>query len=155
MLKRKERSDKITISKKDLRQIETMAGLGFNQKQICSVLDISVDTLRRRLKDGDQYLSAVVTKGKTEALSKVAKKAYSMAVSGNTGMIKYFLNCQGGWSEKQQISLIDEIEVEDNRTLERENLFAKMNRDELDKYEELLAQLVEIEEQTKKRMSVS
>lgn len=151
MLKRKQRSDKIKISSKDLKQIEAMAGLGFNQKQICAVLGISEDTLRRRIKEGNQTLSAVISKGKTEALSKVAKKAYTLAISGNTSMIKYFLNCQGGWNEKSQLNEI-QPDPRDEREKEIEEMIGEMTKEELDQYEKMITAQIAFESSVKERM---
>lgn len=151
MLKRKERSDKIKISSKELKQIETMAGLGFNRKQICAVLGFSEDTLRRRLQEGNKELSAVISKGKIEALSKVAKKAYTLAISGNTSMIKYFLNCQGGWDEKQQI--VEELpSPEEEREKEVTEIIVEMSREEREEYSKLLEGQMALEQKIKDRI---
>ena len=134
MTKRKVRKDKITFTQKDLKQIETMAGLGFTQQELCSVLGLSIDTLKSRMKEDDNDLSAVFTKGKVNALSKVAKKAYTLAISGNTSMIKYFLSCQRGWTEKVQINTLEEPETSSARKYSLDDITSVLN---IEEYEEL------------------
>jgi predicted metal-dependent hydrolase len=152
MTKRKERADKIKLTAKDLKQIETMAGLGLTQEQISNVLGFSVDTLKRRLRENENELSALMGRGKTNALTKVAKKAYSLAIAGNTSMIKYFLGCQGGWSEKVQVI---NIPPETNENSQREylrELFSSMSPTELEQYKKILLAKKKLEENAKERI---
>jgi hypothetical protein len=152
MTKRKTRRDKIQLTAKDLKQIETLAGLGLTQEQISGVLGFSVDTLKRRLRENENDLAALMSRGKTNALSKVAKKAYSLAIAGNTSMIKYFLGCQGGWSEKVQINNVPPVS---NEALQRENLRDKlsaMTNKELAQYKKILLAKKELENSVKIRV---
>jgi hypothetical protein len=152
MSKRKVRKDKIKLTTKDLNQIETMAGLGFTQIQICNVLGISVDTLKRRLKEGDKELSAVISKGKVNALSKIAKKAYTLAISGNTSMIKYFLSCQGGWSEKEQISEPEKEELNDQVNYTMDEILDALHDNEFEEFLKLHKKLGEFKNIAIKRI---
>lgn len=153
MPKRKERADKIKLSAKDLKQIETMAGLGLTQEQISNVLGFSVDTLKRRLRENENDLSALMGRGKTNALTKVAKKAYSLAIAGNTSMIKYFLGCQGGWTEKVQINNVPPQTNEISNIDKKRDLLSSMTQEELAKYKTILLARKELEDSVKKRMS--
>ena len=104
---RKQRSDKITFSTKDISKIESMAAMGLSLEQIASIFGVSTDTIYRRMNEGNLDLSEALSRGKSKALYKIANKAYKLAMEGNVSMIKYFLSCRGGWSEKLQI-------IEDN-----------------------------------------
>ena len=130
MQKRKLRSDRIIFDKKEIKLIEKLTGLGFNRKQICDLLGVSEDTLRRRIKEGNDELSAVLSRGKTKAISKIAEKAYELALMGNVSMIKYYLSTQAGWSEKQQI-IEEEPEGIDEKPVTMGDLISEMNKDEL------------------------
>lgn len=105
MRKRKTRCDKISISKEQLIVMEKLAGFGLTVKQICHVLGFSPDTVYRRINEGDDEISATLLRGKSASLSKVAEKAFELALNGDSGMIKYILSTQGGWSEKSQITV--------------------------------------------------
>jgi predicted DNA-binding protein (UPF0251 family) len=120
MIKRKTRSDKITFDKKQMKTIERLSGIGLNQAQIAHILNVSVDTLQRRVKEGDMDLSAAIHKGKSKAVGKIAEKAYEIALNGNISMIKYYLSAQGGWVEKPQ-------ECEECKRRDDEEAFRKHN----------------------------
>jgi predicted DNA-binding protein (UPF0251 family)/predicted RNA-binding protein len=141
---RKTRTDKIQLTQRDLKQIEKLSSFGLNQVQICSVLGISVDTLRRRLKEDNKELAAVLLKGKTEALTKVAKKAYDLAIKGNVSMIKYYLSTQGGWNENQQITQ-DESILKDPSEITMDDLVTEMTREERKKFRSILNEMKELQ----------
>jgi transposase len=50
---RKERSDKITFTTKDLSKIESMAAMGLSLEQIASIFGVSTDTIYRRMNEGN------------------------------------------------------------------------------------------------------
>lgn len=100
---RKTRADKISLTESDLDKIEKMASLGLSINQICAILGISTDTFYRRCKESEGKLSATLLKGRSNAILNVSQKAYELALQGDTGMIKYYLSCIAGWSEKTQI----------------------------------------------------
>jgi IS30 family transposase len=131
---RKERSDKITFDKKDISKIEYMAAMGLSLDQIASIFGISTDTIYRRVNEGNIDLSAALSRGKSKALYKIAKKAYKIALEGNPSMIKYFLSCRGGWSEKLQI--IDNNQVSETQEKQRQMqlIVDAMTDEEIDEY---------------------
>lgn len=102
---RKIRSDKVMFNESDIKKIENMASMGLSVVQICSILEISTDTFYRRCKESGGGLSAALIRGRSNAILNVSQKAYELAIQGDTGMIKYYLSCIGGWSEKTQIKL--------------------------------------------------
>lgn len=105
MTKRKVRKDKIEFNSEDIIKIETLAGIGLNLSQISSELGIGRETLYRRIREGNEELSEAIYRGRAKAISKIASVAYELALEGDSGMIKYWLSCRGGWSEKSQIIL--------------------------------------------------
>lgn len=50
---RKERSDKIAFTSKDISKIESMAAMGLSLEQIASIFGISTDTIYRRMNEGN------------------------------------------------------------------------------------------------------
>lgn len=103
-IKRKIRSDKFLFSPSEIKRIEKMAALGLSVVQISSLYDISTDTFYRRCKEENFDLSAALHRGKAKAIGKVAQKAYELALAGDVSMIKYYLSCMGGWSQKSQLT---------------------------------------------------
>lgn len=105
MQKRKTRKDKIVFSSEQLQIMERLAGHGLTVKQICYIMGVSPDTIYRRIAEGCDELSAILQRGKAIAISKVAEVAYELALEGDSGMIKYILSTQAGWTEKSQITI--------------------------------------------------
>lgn len=106
MRRRKTRSDKIVLTDEQYEIMEKLAGLGLTIKQICSIIGVSHQTLYRRLKeDGIEKISVTLSRGRSVAISKVAAKAFDLALEGDSSMIKYILSTQGGWTEKSQITI--------------------------------------------------
>lgn len=65
-------------------------------------MGVSPDTVYRRISEGCDELSAILQRGKAIAISKVA---YELALEGDSGMIKYILSNQAGWTEKSKITI--------------------------------------------------
>lgn len=106
MRRRKTRSDKIVLTDEQFEIMEKLAGLGLTIKQICSIIGISHQTLYRRLKeDGIEKISVTLSRGRSVAISKVAAKAFDLALEGDSSMIRYILSTQAGWTEKSQITI--------------------------------------------------
>lgn len=80
-------------TQQDLQEIESMAGIGLTQKQIASIKNISVDTLRK-------YSNPNYKRGKDKGIARVMQTAYELAVSGKCpAMTMFFLKTQAGWTE--------------------------------------------------------
>jgi ECF sigma factor len=90
-----------------LKQVETLSGLGLTIGDTAAVLGISKRTLERRLADTPEVAEAR-TRGKAVANSNVAKKAYEMAKAGNVHLIKFWLATQAGWKETKKVELSGE-----------------------------------------------
>jgi predicted DNA-binding protein (UPF0251 family) len=150
---RKERSDKITFDKKDISKIESMAAMGLSLDQIASIFGVSTDTIYRRMNEGNIDLSAALTKGKSKALYKIANKAYKLALEGNTAMIKYFLSCRGGWSEKLQIIDDNRVREEQEKSRQLDAIIDAMTDQEIDEYQSLSEKMNQIMDSVRERVS--
>jgi hypothetical protein len=81
-----------------LKQVETLSGLGLTRLQIGAVLGVSDRSIRSWAAASPAFSDAL-DRGKSIALSNVAKKAYELAIKGNVNMIKYWLSTQAKWKE--------------------------------------------------------
>lgn len=85
----------IVLTDDQIRQIETLAGLGLNQVEIASVLGIGRATLQRKMAQ-DQEIADAMERGKSKAKATIARVAYEMAKT-NPVMTQFYLKCLGGW----------------------------------------------------------
>lgn len=91
------------LSPDELRQLETLAGIGLPTHQIAAAMGMSAGTLKRRIKETPGG-SDPIKKGRSIALSNVAKTAYQLAVSGKVpAMTMFYLKTRGGWREKDRV----------------------------------------------------
>jgi predicted transcriptional regulator len=146
---RKQRSDKITFTIKDITKVESMSAMGLSLEQIASILGVSTDTIYRRMNEGNIDLSAALSRGKSKALFQIANKAYKLALEGNPSMIKYFLSCRGGWSEKLQIIDDTRAQEEQEKNRELDAIVSAMTKEDIKQYEQLNEQMNEIVERVK------
>ena len=114
-----------------------MSAMGLSLEQIASIFGISTDTIYRRMNEGNKNLSAALSRGKSKALQKIANKAYKLVLEGNTSMIKYFLSCRGGWSEKLQI-IDNQVSERQEKMKKLESVFDSMTDNEIDEYKNQL-----------------
>lgn len=149
---RKTRSDKVTFDKKDLVKIESMAAMGLTLDQIASIFGISTDTIYRRVNEGKIDLSAALLRGKSKALYKIANKTYKLASEGNPAMIKYFLSCRGGWSEKLQVIDDNRVREEQEKNRQLDAFIDVMSDQEIDKYQSLSEKMSQIMESARERV---
>jgi hypothetical protein len=92
-------TQKRLIDEKELQQVEKLAGLGLNMKQIAHIIGVCKKTLERRMQDQPE-VAVAVEKGRALAIAKVSKTAYELALSGkHPVMTIFFLKCRAGWSE--------------------------------------------------------
>lgn len=90
-------------SKKDLHDIEILAGYGLTQQQIADLMDICVETLVK-------YAKVQLRRGKAKVIAKVAQTCAGMATSGrHPAMTRFFLTTQGGPSWQVQHHLPEEV----------------------------------------------
>lgn len=96
-------------SEKDLREIETMAGLGLRYEDIAAIKGMCADTLKK-------YADATLTRGRAKANANVMQTAYQMAVSGQCPALTIFwLKTRCKWREhsaEDDLALARQIIVE-------------------------------------------
>jgi hypothetical protein len=78
------------------RQVESASGLGLPHDQICALIDISDETLRK-------YYKSELGLGKAKASAQIAKTLFNKAIQGQdvTAMI-WWTKAQMRWAETQR-----------------------------------------------------
>lgn len=88
----------------ELRQIETMAGLGLKAQDIAHVMGMTRQHLYARLKDEGK--SDTIKRGRKTGIAKVSQTLYQMATSGKVPAATFFyLKTIGGLREKDRVEL--------------------------------------------------
>lgn len=155
--RRKVRSDKIKLSNEQINDIEGFSAIGLTQEQIAHILGVSPDTIQRRIKEGDSRITEAISRGKSLAIGNVAKKAYELAIGGNSAMIKYYLAIHNGWHEKPTVNICgsppDENKKEETEKEYQANIIEHMSREEKDEMIELLERQEKLEQKVKERFS--
>jgi hypothetical protein len=90
------------------------------QEQIADFLEISDDTLRRRMRDDPRVLRAY-KRGRANAVGTAGQRLLELVNKGNLGAICFYLKCQAGWRETdpKQVDVPKIPELTDKQ-LERE-----------------------------------
>lgn len=123
---------KLPLTPEQVKQIETMAGLGLKVEQMASILGMSKKTFERRIKD-TLGASDALEKGRAIAAHQVTKTAYELAKSGKVpAMTMFWLKCRERWRETQVVehSGVDgkPIEHRDLSTVPDDQLDAKIQK---------------------------
>lgn len=118
------------LSESEIKQIETMAGLGLKIEQMAAVLGMSKATFDRRMND-TKGASESLEKGRSAAALNVTKTAYQLATGGKVpAMTMFWLKCRERWKETSvhEVSGVDgkPIETKDVTKLTNEELDAKL-----------------------------
>src|SRR5688572_17396180 len=91
---------KIEFDEEDIRQVETMSGLGLNMDEIAAILGVSKDTVERRMNENGD-LKAAIERGRAVAKNVITRTAYEMAKKGTVpAMTMFWLKCRANWTEK-------------------------------------------------------
>ena len=94
---RKDKSGKITFTKKGVEQIRKLAPY-LTQEQIADFFGMGERTFRRIL-DRDEKVVRAYREGKADVLSQVAENLVRRALDGNITASIFYLKTRGGWSE--------------------------------------------------------
>jgi len=96
---------KVVLTKEDIAKIQGLASRGLNQEQIIRVMGLSNGTFYKLKKTCAELLEAIKS-GKAKGIAEMSNALYEEAIKKKnmTGMI-FFLKCQAGWKETQQIEL--------------------------------------------------
>lgn len=82
---------------KELKQLESAAGLGLNEREIAKLFSISRSTLQRRIAN-DQRVTEAVERGRIQAKLTVRSTAFTMAASGKQpAMTMFWLKMYDKW----------------------------------------------------------
>lgn len=94
------------LSPDEIRQLETLSGLGLSLEQVALTWKTSIGTLKRRIKETPEC-SDPLKRGRAVALTNVAKSLYQQATSGNMAAICFYLKTRGGkrWREKDRVEV--------------------------------------------------
>lgn len=92
----------------DIAQIEALAGRGLTRAEICGVLDISIETLKRRKRD-DANVAAAMLRGRSRAAAIVANVIFEAAKGGNIKAAVWFEKTRRGITE--HTALLERIET--------------------------------------------
>jgi hypothetical protein len=93
------------LTDEQIRQVETMAGLGLSTERMAAILDIAPRTFDRIIADNPE-VSGAIEKGISTAHANVTKTAYSLAVSGKVpAMTMFWLKCRARWKEVHAVEV--------------------------------------------------
>ena len=94
---------RIRITKKNIEDIERLAGLGLNQEAISEFIGFSERTLRRRLNEDERVLAAY-KKGRARGHEYAANCLRRAMAEGEVAAIIFYLKTQCGWSQESNDS---------------------------------------------------
>ena len=90
-----------TVTRREIKQIETLAGYGLTQEQIGDCLGWSKRTSQRKLAEIPEAVAAY-KEGRSKAISAVSKTVYHKAIEGNVACAFFYLKTQAGWRETER-----------------------------------------------------
>lgn len=119
---------KILLTTAEIKQIETMSGLGLKVEQMAAVLGMAKKTFERRMNDTTDAKDAL-EKGRAIAAQQVTKTAYELAKSGKVpAMTMFWLKCRERWREVQ----VMEHSGPDGKPIETVNKHSDLTDKQLD-----------------------
>ncbi len=107
----------------DLAQVEKLASIGLNEKQVADSLGISVTTLEDRKQNMRDFRSAL-KRGQAIGIATVANNLFTQSKEGNVSAGIFFMKNRAGWSDKHELSgdpdkplpiLIQQVIVDDHK----------------------------------------
>ena len=104
MKNRKRRNPASPFESLDPVKVAELACYGLTQEQIADFFGISESGLRLKFLADTQLVEAY-KKGRSEAISKVAKTVYDKAMVGNVACAFFYLKTQAGWRETDRHEL--------------------------------------------------
>lgn len=86
----------------EIKKLKVMAGLGMNNQQMAAVLDMSLASLERRIKE-QKGVKEGLLKGRAESSANIRQSAYKMAMSGkHPAMTIFWLKTREGFKEAER-----------------------------------------------------
>lgn len=97
------KGSKIKFTAEQMTTLEVLTGLGISLENCAVEIGVSKSTLERRMVD-DPEVAEAVYRGRVKAETRMAKRAYEMAMGEKKGptearMVRYWLNCRANWKE--------------------------------------------------------
>ena len=137
----------------DLGQVETLASTGLTYTQIADALGIHVHTLLRKRSQFEAFAEALKW-GRAKGISAVANKLWQLAVGGNVVACIFFLKCQAGWREVQQVDvgLVDAEQQAEARN-EQLRLLRAMTPEERQVLREITQRTQEMTDRARQRLN--
>ena len=86
----------------DLKQVEKLAAIGLNERQVADSLGISQSTLTNRKKDNCDFYDAL-KRGQAKGIAQVANNLFEQSKNGNVSAGIFFMKNRAGWSDKQDV----------------------------------------------------
>lgn len=80
------------------KQVENLSGMGIPQEQICSIIGICDDTLRK-------HYEKEILDGKAKANTKIASTLFNKAINGDTPALIFWAKTQMRWKETDKLEL--------------------------------------------------
>lgn len=90
------RGKRWTPTEHDLKQIETMSGIGLSHEKIAAILKISRDVFEMTMKRLPALRQAM-DEGKSKAEQTITRCAFTMAQT-DPGMTRFWLQCRAKWT---------------------------------------------------------
>lgn len=87
-----------------IAEIERLAGLGLNWKQVSDAIGMSEDTLKRR-RDNDAKIDEAFNHGRASTIAAVANAVVVRALEGCPQSQKLFMNSVAGWAKTVNANL--------------------------------------------------
>lgn len=87
-----------------IAEIERLAGLGLNWKQVSDAIGMSEDTLKRR-RDNDPEIEESFNRGRASTIAAVANAVVVRALEGCPQSQKLYMNSIGGWAKNINTNL--------------------------------------------------
>jgi hypothetical protein len=84
--------------KPSLRQVEELASLGLNNRQICQVFAISEETFYKKLRESPSF-SEAIAKGRGKTVTDAATSLKKQSDGGNVNASIYLLKSRGQWRD--------------------------------------------------------
>ena len=108
---KKERSDKIYFSDEQIAMIEKYAGVHLTLEEIALLMDVSEDTIQRRMKEQPE-LAAVLKKGRAKTALGMGMSYFRKGIKkGDTAVLIHYHKVKRGWREHDDGENLKEIKV--------------------------------------------
>lgn len=96
---------KTELSAEDLKVIYRTSQLGMTVEQIAHVLEMSIDSFYKFIKDESSGAKDALERGRALAIKYVTEKLWGGIEQGKMSAILFYLRCRAGWSERRVLEV--------------------------------------------------